>query len=61
MGKKANMTPVPIRDEDKATHKRLLENVVLVEWAKRAGKDYAKEWNETVGKVVNMRIPLDTL
>jgi hypothetical protein len=34
---------------------------VLVEWGKRAGKAYAKEWNETVGKVVGLSIPLDKL
>ena len=55
------MTPVPVRNADKATHKRLLEEVVLVEWAKRAGKKYAEEWNETVGKVVGLRISLDKL
>lgn len=61
MGKKADMKLVPVRDADKATHKRVLEDVVLVEWAKRAGKNFAKEWNETVGKIVNLQIPLDKL
>ena len=44
-----------------ATHKRLMTEVVLVEWGKRAGKAYAKEWNDTVGKVVGLSIPLDKL
>jgi hypothetical protein len=38
-----------------------MQDVVLVEWGRRAGKEYAKEWNETVGKVVDMSIPLDKL
>ncbi|MDP6787473.1 MAG: TRAP transporter substrate-binding protein [Rhodospirillales bacterium] len=60
-GKPAKLTKVAVSDADKATHKRLMNEVVLVEWGKRAGKDYAKEWNETVGKVVGLTIPLDKL
>jgi hypothetical protein len=38
-----------------------MNEVVLVEWGKRAGVDYAKEWNATIGKVVGLTIPLDKL
>ena len=60
-GKKANMVLVPVSKADENTHRRLMENVVLIEWAKRCGKSCAREWNQTVGKVVNMQIPLDKL
>ncbi len=61
MGKKAHMTIVPVSDADKAVHKNLMQDVVLVNWGKRCGKACAKEWNETVGKVINLTIPLDKL
>jgi hypothetical protein len=34
---------------------------VLLEWGKRCGKDCAAEWNDTVGQVVGLQIPLDKL
>ena len=55
------MTAVPITDADKAKHEALMQDVVLLEWAKRCGKDCAAEWNDTVGPVVGMEIPLDKL
>ena len=61
MGKKANMTIVPVSEADKDVHKALMQDVVLVNWGKRCGKACAKEWNETVGKVINLTIPLDKL
>jgi TRAP-type C4-dicarboxylate transport system substrate-binding protein len=61
LGKMADMTPVPISDADKETHKQLMQDVVLVEWARRCGQDCAAEWNDTVGQVVGLQIPLDKL
>jgi TRAP-type C4-dicarboxylate transport system substrate-binding protein len=63
MGKPADppLVNVPVNDADKKLHKQLMQDVVLVEWGKRAGKEHAKEWNETVGKVVGLSIPLDKL
>lgn len=61
LGKMADMTLVPISDADKEKHKELMQDVVLVEWAKRCGKDCAAEWNDTVGEVVGLQIPLDQL
>ena len=60
-GKKANMTIVPVIDSDKGLHKKLMEDVVLLEWGKRCGKACAAEWNDTIGKVVGMQIPVDKL
>ncbi|MFQ5972685.1 MAG: TRAP transporter substrate-binding protein [Alphaproteobacteria bacterium] len=60
-GDPADLVNVPVSDEDKALHKQLMTDVVLVQWGKRAGKDIAQEWNDTVGKVVGLTIPLDKL
>ena len=61
MGKMAEMTLVPIGEADKEKHKELMQETVLVEWAKRCGKDCAAEWNDTVGQVVGLQITLDQL
>ena len=61
LGKMAEMTPVPVSDADKEKHKAMMQEVVLLEWGKRCGKDCAAEWNDTVGKAVGMEIPLDKL
>lgn len=61
MGKVTRLTEVPVSKEDALRHKEVMENVVLIQWAKRAGKEYAGKWNETVGKVVGLTIPLDKL
>ena len=55
------MTLVHISDADQARTKELVQNVVLVKWGKRCGKACAEKWNETVGKVVGLTIPLDKL
>ena len=39
----------------------LMQGVVLVAWAKRCGKGWAAEWNDAVGQVVGLEIPLDRL
>jgi len=61
MGTKADMTIVEVSDADREVHKGLMENVVLVEWGKRCGSECAAEWNETIGQVTGLRIPLDKL
>ena len=57
LGKKAKMTPVAVSEADKAEHKKLMESRVLSGWAKRCGAACAKEWNDTVGKVVGLTAP----
>jgi TRAP-type transport system periplasmic protein len=59
MGKKAKLTLVNVKPEEAATHKRLVENNVLKNWAKRCGAACAKEWNETVGKVLALTAPIE--
>ena len=60
-GKPAKLVKVAVSDADKALHKKLMQEVVLVKWGQRCGKACAQEWNDTVGKVVGLSIPLDKL
>ena len=34
-----------------------IEGAVLAGWAKRCGAECAREWNETVGKVLGLKAP----
>jgi TRAP-type C4-dicarboxylate transport system substrate-binding protein len=58
IGKPANMTIVPVKPEEMALHKKLVEESVLAGWAKRCGPECAKEWNETVGKALGLAAPV---
>ena len=51
------MTAVEVTDEELAKLRQIMETVIVPNWAKRCGTDCAKEWNETVGKVVGMTAP----
>src|SRR6266849_6091318 len=57
MGKLAKSIIVPVKPEEAETHKKLVEGAVLAGWAKRCGAECAKEWNETVGKVLGLKAP----
>ncbi len=57
MGKLAKTTIVAVKPEEMDTHKKLVEGAVLAGWAKRCGVECAKEWNETVGKVLGLKAP----
>ena len=57
MGKLAQTTIVAVKPEEAETHKKLLEGVVLANWAKRCGAECAKEWNDTVGKALGLKAP----
>lgn len=59
MGKVVNMVKVEVKPEEEAMRKKLLETVVLKNWAKRAGVEAAKQWNETIGKVVDLKVPVN--
>jgi TRAP-type C4-dicarboxylate transport system substrate-binding protein len=58
-GKKANLTIVPISDEDRATYKQIIEANVLRGWAERCGRECAAEWNQTVGTTVGLSAPVN--
>jgi len=57
LGKLANIQLVPVKPGDLEAHKKLVESAVLAGWAKRCGAECAKEWNETVGKVLGLTAP----
>jgi TRAP-type C4-dicarboxylate transport system substrate-binding protein len=57
MGKLASTTIVPVKPAEMETHKKLVEGAVLSGWAKRCGAECAREWNETVGKVLGLKAP----
>ena len=57
MGKLAKSTIVAVKPEEAETHKKLVEGAVLAGWAKRCGAACAKEWNDTVGKVLGLQAP----
>ena len=57
-GEPASMALVEPSDEDVERARSILTETVLPEWAERAGDDWAKRWNESVGAVVGVEIPL---
>ena len=57
LGNKANMQLVPLGATDMDAHARILQEHVIKRWAERCGVECAKEWNETIGKVVGMKAP----
>jgi TRAP-type transport system periplasmic protein len=61
LGKPGDMKLVEVSDADRQMRKKLVEDVVLVEWGRRCGAECATKWNETVGKVVGLQIPVDKL
>lgn len=54
-GETGNMVPITPSAEDQAMLKDIAQNVVLKRWAKRCGTACAKEWNDTIGKIVGMQ------
>lgn len=61
MGSKVNMTLVEVSEADREVHSEVMQDVVLLEWGRRCGADCAAEWNELVGPVVGLEIPLDRI
>lgn len=57
-GKPADMVLVEPTAEDTATAKTILTETVLPEWGERAGMDWVKRWNASVGKAVGVEIPV---
>ncbi|MEO9274437.1 TRAP transporter substrate-binding protein [Marinomonas sp. 5E14-1] len=55
-GPSRNMTLVEPSSSDIFTAKRILIEKVLPEWADRAGSKWVKQWNASVGKIVNLEI-----
>jgi TRAP-type C4-dicarboxylate transport system substrate-binding protein len=57
LGKLANIQLVAVKPAEMEAHKKLVEGAVLAGWAKRCGAECAKEWNETVGKILGLTAP----
>ena len=57
LGKLANIQLVAVKPAEAEAHKKLVEGAVLAGWAKRCGAECAKEWNDTVGKVLGLKAP----
>lgn len=58
MGKLAtSLTLVPVKPDEAARHKELVEGAVLAGFAKRCGSACATEWNDTVGKTLGLMAP----
>ena len=55
---KYNMTLVKITEADLKLTKKVIKEHVLKDWAKRCGLECVKEWNNTVGKALNIQSPL---
>ncbi len=58
-GEARGMTLVEATDEDFAKAEEILVSEVLPGWAERAGGDWAKRWNDSVGVVVGVTIPVE--
>jgi len=55
-GPAASMTLVEVSAEDQARAVSILEEKILPDWSQRAGGDWAKRWNETVGAALGASI-----
>lgn len=58
-GDKRGMKLVPVTDADVEAARSILVSHVLPDWAERAGGDWGKRWNETVGDATGVQIPLN--
>ena len=56
-GEARGMTLVEPTDEDVSKAVEILVNEVLPEWGDRAGADWVKRWNDSVGQAVGVTIP----
>lgn len=57
-GKSATMMLVEASAADMEAARSVLEAEVLPDWAERAGANWATRWNDTVGKVVGVTVPV---
>ena len=55
-GEARDMTLVEVSDADFARAREVLVGEVLPDWAERAGADWAKRWNDSVGAAVGVTI-----
>jgi len=58
-GEARSMVLVEASEEEFATARTILETEVLPDWAARAGNDWATRWNDEVGSVVGVTVPVN--
>lgn len=58
-GDARDMVLVEASDADFDAARAILIGEVLPDWAARAGNDWAQRWNDSVGTVVGVTVPLD--
>jgi TRAP-type C4-dicarboxylate transport system substrate-binding protein len=54
-GVKAQMALVRVAESDRKLLSQVLRQVVIKRWAQRCGAECTRNWNKTVGKVVNIQ------
>ena len=57
IGEKGAMTLVTPSDADLAARDKIATDLILARWAERCGADCAANWNDTVGKLLNLTAP----
>lgn len=60
-GDPGNMTPIEPNAADQALLKQIAAETVVPRWAERCGADCAREWNETIGKLIGITAPTEGL
>jgi len=58
-GEARDMVLVEASEAEFARARRILVEQVLPDWADRAGADWATRWNDTVGEVVGVAVPVE--
>lgn len=58
-GKAASMSHVEPTEQDIQLANKVLRETVLPDWAERAGEDWARRWNSSVGEATGVKVPLD--
>ncbi len=58
-GEPADMVLVEPSQEDFELAKSVLLETVLPDWAERAGSEWAKRWNASVGETVGVQLPIE--
>lgn len=55
-GFRGRMTLVEPNAQDAARARELVQSTILPDWARRCGRPCVQEWNETVGRVLNINL-----
>ena len=58
-GDARGMTLVEVSDADMANARDILVTQVLPDWASRAGAEWTQRWNDSVGAVVGVSVPVN--